>query len=400
MKAAGGNRPDAGARKVPARSRVPGWAPLVVLFSVAVWLVGRIGASSATSAVPGEDLVQAAEPATGTGDEPFGAVDPRYVRLDGYSGFVDDRWRPVLAARLAALPEAGADDPESLEIFREALSHLPFVAEVGVGSVLWPDGYKVAVRLRKPEACLRTAAGYFLVDAAGVVLPGEWKRPPWVAGGWLPVLGPLEDPPRGGDAALRPGGRIAERRHLDALSVAVSMRRALGAEEFEVLGAPVIDATEARAASVEKPGVVLELEEGRRVLFGRPPDAGEPGELPVGRKWAALAKAARALSPTVADRRDWSLLDVRWDVPDVLWREVQEEAPKLAAIPLPVAANPQPAPVATPTGPPKPATPITPASSTPAPNIVKPASPSVKPVEPAKLVDPARDPPTNKPRVL
>jgi hypothetical protein len=166
----------------------------------------------------------------------------------------------------------------------------------------------------------------------------------------------------------------------------VSRRGALAAEDFVVLGAPVIDATSARAASVSDPGVVLELEDGRRVLFGRAPNSGEPGELPVERKWASLAKAARALRPTTVDHRDWSLLDVRWDIADVLWRD--------AAVLEPAdTSTPPPAPV----------------------EVAKPRIAAEKPIaaDPVRIPDRVterpradraterpRDPPTNRPRVL
>ena len=368
----------------PSAGRLPGWVLVVVLLAGGVWLAGRIGANSGAAA------------------DPFAVIDPRFARLDGYAVFVDDRWRPALAARLASLPEISAEDPEPLEPIRATLASLPFVAEVGVGTVLWPDGYRVAVRLRKPVACLHVAraadaGGYLLVAEDGVVLPGEWKRPPWVAGGWLPVLGPLEEPARGSDASLRPGAKIGERRHLDALAVAVSMRGALAAEDFETLGAPVIDATNARAASVTEPGVVLELEEGRRVLFGRAPNSGEPGELPTEQKWASLAKAARALRPTTAERRDWSALDVRWDVPDILWRDAPYEPPKPEAA-TPESTRSEAAKVATlppQSSPPPQDPPVAPAKrEAPAPK----ARTSEHPPEREK--DSPRDPPTNKPRVL
>ncbi len=398
MDARGGNRPAARepAPARPAAGRLPGWVFVVVLVAGGVWLAGRIGARPAADA------------------EPFAVIDPRYARLDGYAEFVDDRWRPALAARLASLPEVSAEDPEPLEPIRAALASLPFVADVGVGSVLWPDGYRVSVKLRKPAACLHVASspnasgpnaslpnasspstssggGYLLVAEDGVVLPGEWKRPPWVAGGWLPVLGPLEEPARGGDASLRPGARIAERRHLDALAVAVSMRATLAADDFEALGAPVIDATNARSASVTEPGVVIDLEEGRRVLFGRAPNSGEPGELPVDQKWASLAKASRALSPSNADRRDWAVLDVRWDVPDILWRDGSPEtasADTPKAEPAKVAALPPAVPPAAPTHEaPKPKSSDRP-----------PATEPHRSSQPER--DSPRDPPTNKPRVL
>jgi len=287
----------------PRAGGVPAWVPLLGLLAAILWLVSRLQTDSES--------------------EGFAEIDPRRTRIEGLTGFVDDRWRPALAARLAALPSIDSPDPEAVEPIRIALAGLPFVAEVGEGSVIWPDGYEVLVRLRKPVACVRAGSGYLAVAEDGMLLPGEWLRPPWVSGGWLPVLGPLEDPPRGVDAAARPGQRISERRHKDALSVAASMRAALAPEDFQTMGAPVIDASHASQASVADPGVVLTLENGRTVWFGRMPDCGEPGELPAALKWSALARALKAVRPTTADPRDWSLLDVRWDVPDIRWREAE-----------------------------------------------------------------------------
>ncbi len=298
-----------GARTRPARARagqVPGWIPFLLLFSIGAWLV---------SALEGDVDLSA-----------FTRIDPSRTRIEDPAGFVDARWRPALAARLASLPPVSSLDPTGVARIRSALSSLPFVAEVGEGRVIWPDGFDIPVRLREPAACIRVGDGYLSVSKDGVVLPGVWLRPPRIAGGWLLVLGPL-------DAAFdraSPGQRLAERRHRDALAVAVSMRSSLSAEDFEVMGAPVIDASHAPTASVEDPGVVLQLEGSRRVYFGRAPGSNEPGELPEAKKWEALARALKALRATSADARDWSLLDVRWDVPDILWRDAGDADPGAA----------------------------------------------------------------------
>jgi hypothetical protein len=150
--------------------------------------------------------------------------------------------------------------------------------------------------------------------------------PPWVGaepgGGYLPVLGRSG----GGRDDLRPGAVLGDEALLDALSVAISMRAALDAEDFDIMGPPLIDAEGARAASVEDPGVVIDLEGARRVLFGRAPRAAGPGELPAEMKWRALSSALRELR---YGDRDWDRLDVRWDEPVVRTRSAQEpESPE------------------------------------------------------------------------
>lgn len=316
MPFAAGIRGLRGGRRIPARAparlagralardrrgHVATWLACFLLLGAGVWFVTRLEEDSK--------------------EHGFNRIDPRYSRVEPLSGYFDDRWRLALASRLAVLPEISADDAEGIEAVRRSLVTLPFVAEVGPGTVMWPDGLELPVRFRRPIACLPARNGYVLVAEDGVVLPGDWTRPPRVDGAWLPVLGPIEGAPRGPDAGIGQGDRIRERRHRDALSIAASMRSALSTEDFEAMGAALIDASRAPMASVAEPGAVIDLEGGRRVYFGRTPDCGEPGELPAVRKWAALARALRMLRPSAIDPRDWSLLDVRWDVPDILWRD-------------------------------------------------------------------------------
>ena len=288
--------------------QVPLWIPLALGASILAWL----GAS-----LEGDvDLVG------------FTRIDPRRTRIEDESGLVDARWRELLSARLASLPQVSALDPAGAEAIRAALLSLPFVAEVGEGRVLWPDGYDVRVRFREPVACVLVGDTYYAVSREGVILPGEWTRPPWIGVGWLPLLvgeeGASLDPE---GIAVPRGVRLVSAAFRDGLDVAISMRASLAAEEFETMGAPAIDASNARAASVEEPGVVLHLEGNRSVLFGRVPSSDEPGELPAAKKWDALRRGLKALAATSSDGRDWELLDVRWDVPDVLWRDAEEPPP-------------------------------------------------------------------------
>lgn len=286
--------------------QVPFWIPLA--------LVASILAGLAASLEGDVDLVG------------FTRIDPRRTRIADASELVDPRWRETLSARLSSLPEISSIDPSAGPVIRAALLSLPFVAEVGEGRVLWPDGYDVPVRFREPVACVLVGDVYLAVSKDGVILPGDWTRPPWIGGGWLPLL-------VGDEGALdrvRPevhrGARLVAAEFADALDVATSMRASLSAEDFETMGAPAIEARRARQASVDEPGVVLHLEGGRRVFFGRVPSSNEPGELPASKKWEALRRGLKSLRPTSADARDWTLLDVRWDVPDVLWRDGEPAA--------------------------------------------------------------------------
>ncbi len=255
---------------------------------------------------------------TRAADAGFARIDPRRVSLEMPAGTagLPSSWREVVAARLARLGSRPADDAGLLEEVRAELADLAFVREVGEARVLWPDGLEVAVRLREPVACLCAGEDYLPVSADGVVLPGRYPAPPDLGRGLLPVLGPVDGTLR----QARPGDALLQERHLDALSVAVSMREHLSLASLELLGPVVVDAERARRAAVDEPGTVLLLEEHRVVLFGRTPRQDAPGELPEAVKWAHLVRAlerleARAVDAGEAGAADWDLLDLRWDEP-------------------------------------------------------------------------------------
>ena len=69
------------------------------------------------------------------------------------------------------------------------------------------------------------------------------------------------------------------------------------------------------------------------MLFGRPPRMDEPGELAAAVKWASLEEALLALGRTppgaspLGGALDWSVVDVRWDRPEMVGR-----GPWLAAL--------------------------------------------------------------------
>jgi hypothetical protein len=244
----------------------------------------------------------------------LGRIDARRSRLDAGGEWIDPRWSGELSQRLALLGEIRCDDRAAIERLRAELSALPFVAGVGEPEVLWPDGLRVPVEVRRGAACVLAGVDYLAVSADGVVLSGRWPAPPARESGFLPLLAA-----EAGAAELRPGELASEPSLAGALAVARSMWTHLEGQDLARLGRAVIDARAARRASVEEPGCVLLLEHGRRVLFGRTPDLDAPGELPVEAKWASLSRALRLLDPG-PDELDWELVDVRWDVPELLPR--------------------------------------------------------------------------------
>lgn len=308
--------------------RVRAWIPVLVAIAAGVWVLeglsNEVWAASFTTVDTRRARVLAP-------DEPIDRAAP--IRASTAStaprgptahGFVDARWEAALRRTLAVVPAFDATDRSAPDELLRAVAALPFVAEVGAARVLWPDGLELPVRVREPAACVRAGEEYYLVSADAVVLPGAWPAPPWLGSGYVPVIGPND---RAFDGVL-PGAVLAEPRHRDALAVARSMRARLGAKEFEAMGPPLVDATHARATSATEPGTLLRLQGKRVVYFGRAPDCGEPGELPVEKKWDAVVRALEVLraSSTGDGARDWAVLDVRWDVPTIQWREPADDA--------------------------------------------------------------------------
>ena len=274
------------------------WIPWSVLLATGVWLCAGL-----------ERSVDAAG---------FARVDVRRTRLDVPPGFHDPRWQEFLALRLAALPPVDARDHAQVRAVALEIERLPFVAQVLEPRVIWPDGIEVPLRLRTPGACVLSGADYLAISEDGVVLPGRWPAPPLVEGRFLPVIGPND----GRFDQVQPGERFVTPTDRDALAVALSMRAELTRADFDLTGPPLIDATRSRSAAVDEPGVRILFEGRRTVHFGRAPDAGRPGELPSAKKWEHVRRAIDTLRKENG-ARDWSLVDVRWDVADVAWRPEQ-----------------------------------------------------------------------------
>lgn len=252
----------------------------------------------------------------------FASVDTARVRLDTGPGWVDPRWEAIVAQRIAAFPPLEADDRAALDELAAALGGLGFLAEIGEPRVLWPDGVEIPVRFREPVACVRAGPAFLAVAAGGLVLDGRWASPPARDLGFLPLLVGVAGEP----ASVAEGDVLRSAALVDALAVAESMWRCLASDDLARLGRVAIDARRAREATVEEPGTVLWLEQGRRVYFGRSPNLDAPGELPVETKWRSVSRALRTLDPGEG-ALDWELADARWDRPELLPRGGFAEAP-------------------------------------------------------------------------
>jgi len=240
-------------------------------------------------------------------------VDPAALSFESLPSWADPRWVQALDDTVAGLEPFAVSDEESLDTLGSELASFPFVARVEELRATRRHGLAVSIVLRRPVACLPAGAGYRLVSREGVVLPGRWDKPPLCEGGFLPVVGPKADAEL--LAYARPGDWLAQPSHLAALDVASSMLEHLDVRTRARLGRTRIDAERAGEASVTEPGIRIQLEQRRLVLFGRAPSTEEPGELPVSLKWQALARALERLDQE--PRVDWDLVDCRWDQPDL-----------------------------------------------------------------------------------
>jgi hypothetical protein len=275
---------------------LPPWIPLLLLIAPLWWLV-RHGDEAAAR-------------------EGFGWLDPAAVELDFPAPWVDPAWEDQVFATIADFGSVRLDDGAGLRALGARLAALPFVAETDHPRVVWPAGIEFPLRLRRPVACVGQHANFVPVDREGVLLGGEFRAPPRVEQGYLPVLGPVDQR----TAALRPGDRLSDPEDLDALAIAEALGRHLAPEDLARLGRIVIDARRAPLSSATEPGALLLLEGRRTVAFGRSPRIDHPGELALETKCAHLARALEQLHG--AAPRDWSGLDVRWDTPAYVDREV------------------------------------------------------------------------------
>jgi hypothetical protein len=284
---------------------------------------------------------RASEPARAAPADPW--VDPADARVEAAPEWVDPRWLAHLALVLEAHGPFGVSALEELEVLRTALAALSFVERIGRCELSAARGLELELTLREPVACIPVRGEYALVDEHGVVLEGRWPAAPRLGRAWLPVLGPVEDPLF---EHARAGDWLVEPEHVDALDVALSLAEHLDEDRRAGLGRVVIDARGARGVSAEEPGVRLLLEGGRVALFGRASGTDEPGELAVASKWRALERALELFERDPSGV-DWTLVDLRWDRPDIALRHapavaaLAEEAPRAYRRPARAGSEPE-----------------------------------------------------------
>ena len=284
-------RPWSGSTQSSRRGGVPTWVPMLLLAIGFVFVLDKLQQSAKEKGV--------------------GHVDITRYRIHTGPLYFGEAWRSRLESILRRAQGLDLSDKPAIAAIRGELEALSFVEQVADPQVLWPDGLVFPLQLREPAACVPVGADFLPVSDDGVVLAGYSYGPHEVYGAWLPILGPAERTQRDGPPA--PGDRITDAALLDALEVARSMQRNLTPEQQRLLGRIVIDASAAKAPDGLPGGVVIDLEGKRRILFGRPPGSGEPGELSVITKWQSILAGLAA--PSGSEPPVWDLLDVRWDEP-------------------------------------------------------------------------------------
>jgi hypothetical protein len=303
--------------------RPPPWIALVPLAAGAVVL--GIGVGEGVRAARGPDRL-GGRWGGGSADE-VPLVEPAAVRLDGFPAWADPRWRLELEALLAGWPPFPANDRAALELLWADLESLSFLALADAPAVDRAGDLRLGFHLRRPVAAIAAGEGYLTVDAEGVVLSGRWPAPPRCEDLWLPVILPrlaLPGGAHGDDLAApgfdfdlaAPGDWLVEAAHLAALDTAASLARGLAPADRVRLGRIAIDGAGWDVRGPEDPGVLLGLEDGRWIAFGRPPSAGAPGELAPDRKWRAVGDAIERVRAGGSEAA-WEIADVRWDVPEL-----------------------------------------------------------------------------------
>jgi len=171
-------------------------------------------------------------------------------------------------------------DEDLVEKIAAAFRAHPWVEEVvGVrkGS---SAGIEVELHYRKPVAMVRTAAGLFPVDAGGVLLPAADFSPGDVRR--YPLIDNVRTIPRGGEGAAWGDPLVASAARLaDVLGESWSRLE---------LGSIYVPDAPAEPGAVLDPIFELRTPGGTRIIWGRAPGSGHPGELSPEQKIGRLEK--------------------------------------------------------------------------------------------------------------
>lgn len=250
-------------------------------------------------------------------------VDPSSLSFTALPDWADPRWAEEFQELVDAWPDLSCADESGLRELVDAIAGLSFVAEVGELSVEHGE-IALDVELSEPVACIPSGPYFQLVALDGTILSGAWPIPPRLGMRFLPVIGPLSDA-NGLFAEALPGDMLAEPEHRAALEMVAGLREHLDESEISLLGRVLIDASTADVQSERDLGILLELERGRTIVFGRSPNTSAPGELPSAAKWKSV-KNALALQASGDPSSEWRWLDVRWDRPEIRLSQETEVA--------------------------------------------------------------------------
>ncbi|MDP7035269.1 MAG: hypothetical protein QF752_12315 [Planctomycetota bacterium] len=122
------------------------------------------------------------------------------VDTRGLSIVVQPDWMPTELADGLKLPDGvlgkySVFESELVSTIGKAYAANPWVREVRGIRREYPDRIRVALDIRRPVACVRVGAWYYMVDEEGVRLPGIFEERPVVAGHLLAFIRGVRTPP-------------------------------------------------------------------------------------------------------------------------------------------------------------------------------------------------------------
>ena len=219
----------------------------------------------------------------------------------------------------AGLPEEmSVLDEDLAAVIAEAFARHPWIKQVVRVRKFAPAGVHVELKYREPVAMVEVQQGLYPVDAEGILLPpedfsvAEARR--------FPIIKNVQVPPQGpagtnwGDAGVAGAARLAER---------------LGShwEEFH-LAAILIVPRQKAADSIADIQYELLTGGGSRILWGRAPATGHPGELTADQKIGRLMKY-------LADFRGFDRPHGPYEIDIRRWGEISRRPLRPGSSPMP-----------------------------------------------------------------